>query len=637
MKRIYKLVTHINIKRYLLNIGCLLVLASVSGCDDFLDKPPLDKLVNDSYWVDEVSLRAYSQDFYSSYFVGYAQDYRAFGGYFSGDSYNDDFLLTSDNVSDTNQRLFFPTANTNGINSVTTPWTDQYKIVRKANVMLEKIPEMNISDEAKKHWMGIAYFFRATAYSALVKTYGDVPYIDVAVADAKDYEILYKDRDPQVTVVNKILEDYSCALQNVRENDGVRQVNKSVVGAFMSRNMLYHATWLKYHGTTIGTSSKQVGNEELSKFFKGAIDGAESVMGSGKYSIGDTYNALFTSESLANNPEIIFYREYTTGVAANALMAYNAKEDQRLGGVTIDAINSYPCLDGLPIGQSSLYGGSTDPSIKNSFKDRDPRIYDTFVDTLRILNSGLFSAASPTGFASKKFLNEEWLLKDSPYVTGLLSPADAPVIRYAEVLLNYVEARYEISKIGGVAFSQTDLDKSINEIRRRSLTKWGETPAVNRKLPTVTLSGSSIAVNNTIIDDPDRDPSVDPILWEIRRERRVELMMEGRRSDDLNRWAKFEYLNTGVANNPNRKVLGAWINKADYPGISTAVKLFNPGDPGEAPTEGYISYFSYSSPLRSFVKGDINSERNYLRSIPAAQITIYKDQGYTLTQNPGWE
>ena len=623
-------------KKYLLYIGCLLALATNSGCDDFLDKAPLDKLVNDSYWVDEVSLRAYSQDFYSTYFVGYAQDYRAFGGYFSGDSYNDDFLLTSDNVSDTNQRLFFPTTNTTGINSVTTLWTDQYKIVRKANVMLEKIPGMTISDEAKNHWMAIARFFRATAYSTLVKTYGDVPYIELAVVDAKDYDMLYKDRDPQITVVNKILEDYNYALQYIRANDGIRQVNKSVVGAFMSRNMLYHATWLKYHGTTVGPTSQPVSNTELSKFFKGAIDGAESVMESHNYSIGNTYNALFTSESLADNPEIIFYREYTTGIACNALMAYNAKEDQKLGGATIDAIDSYLCLDGLPIRQSPSYQGQSDPSIKNSFKDRDPRIYDTFVDTLRILNSGLFSAASPTGFASKKFLNEDWLLGGSPYVTGILSPADAPIIRYAEVLLNYVEARYEISKIGGEAFSQADLDKSINEIRKRTLTKWGETPAVSRKMPNITLSGNNIAVNNIVINDPDRDPSVDPVLWEIRRERRTELIMEGRRSDDLNRWAKFEYLNTGTSNNPNKTVLGAWIDKADYPGIAAAVKLFDPENPVATPTKGYISYFSISSPLRSFTKGDIKSERNYLRSIPAAQITIYKDKGYTLTQNPGW-
>lgn len=623
-------------KKYLLYIGCFLTLASTYSCDDFLDKDPLDKLTNDSYWINETSLRTYAQDFYSTYFVGYAQDYRSFGGYFSGDSYNDDFLLTSDNNTDTNQRLFFPTSNITGINSVVSTWKDHFEVVRKANVMIAEIPNMDIEDEAKNHWMGVARFFRALAYSTLVKTYGDVPYIDIVV-DPVDNETLYKDRDPQLTVVGKIQEDYQYALDNVRTNDTKLQVHKYLVGGLMSRNMLYHATWLKYHGTTVGPTSQAVSDADLKKFFEGAINGAKVVMESGKYSIGNTYNALFTTDDISADAEIIFYREYTTGVSCNAIMAYNAGEDQRLGGATIDAIESYLCLDGLPVGQSPNYKGATNPSIENAFIDRDPRIYDTFVDSLRILNSDLFSAASPTGFASKKFLNEDWRVAGSAYVTGLLSPADAPVIRYAEVLLNYVEARYEISKVGGDAFAQADLDKSINEIRKRVLTKWGETPAVNRKLPQVTLSGSNLAVNGTVINDPVRDASVDPILWEIRRERRTELMMEGRRADDLNRWAKFEYLNSTTGSNPSRTILGAWIDKADYAGISSNVVLYDPSNPGGAATKGYINYYhNKASTLRTFVKGELNSERNYLRAIPSGQITAYKDKGYTLTQNPGW-
>lgn len=623
-------------RKYLLYIGYIFVMAFMSSCDDFLDKEPLDKSTDNAYWRNEATLRAYAQDFYYTYFVGYAQDYRAFGGYFSGDSYNDDFLLTSDNATDTDQRYFFPLSSTTGINNELTVWKNQYEVVRKANVMIERIKTMSITDEAKAHWTGVARYFRAMAYSTLVKTYGDVPYIDVA-ADPNDKEVLYKERTAQLIVVNNILDDYNYALQNVRASDGTLQVNKYVVGAFMSRNMLYHATWLKYHGTTVGSASQTVDNAELSKFFKGAIDGAEGVMAS-TFAVKNAYNALFTSESLAGNTEIIFYREYTAGIVQNALLAYNAKEDQRLGGATIDAMDSYLCTDGLPITQSALYQGTTDPSIKNSFKNRDPRIYDTFVDSLRILDSGLFAAASPTGFVSKKFLNEEMLATNSPYIVGRLSPIDAPVIRYAEVLLNYVEARYEISKIGGTAFSQTDLDKSINKIRTRQLTKWRETPAVVRTMPNVTLSGSSLAVNGTIINDVNRDSDVDPILWEIRRERRNELMMEGRRSDDLNRWAKFEYLNTGKPGSPKKTSLGAWINKADYPNIAAIVKVYDPAAPSST-TKGYINYYydaSKGTKAREFTKGALDSERNYLRAIPAAQITLYSDKGFTLTQNPGW-
>ncbi len=622
-------------KKNLIYIG-LLSIFSFFGCEDYLDKEPLDKLTNDNFWVNETSLRSYSQDFYSSYFSGYAQDYRLFGGYFSGDSYNDDFLLTTATGTDRAQRFYFPASNTAAPNN-NTIWKKQYEMIRKANVMLENIPNMKIDEAAKLHWTGIARFFRAIAHSTLVKEYGEVPYYDVALSPDQ-LDLLFKDRDSRTEIVDKILEDFDFAVDNVRADDGTLQVNKYVVGAFMSRWMLFHGTWLKYHGTSVGSASKPVDNALIKRYLDGAIKGANAVIKSGKFKIGNTYNALFSSESLAGNQEIIFYREYVTGLYCNALMAYNAKEDQELGGVAKDLIDSYLCLDGLPVSQSPLYKGKADPSIQNSFQDRDPRLYDSFVDTLRIMNSGLHSATSPTGYVSKKFLNEKWLADNEPYITGLLSPADAPIIRYAEVLLNYVEARYEVSLIGGEAFTQTDLDVSINQIRKRNLTKWGESPAVVRTMPEIQLAGNKISVNGVIIEDPKRDTDVAPILWEIRRERRIELVMEGRRSDDLNRWAKFEYLNTQKGGKPADIVLGAWINKEDYPGIKSAVRLYNPN--GDETKEGYIMFYYYTGDKtahRTFVKGDINSERNYLRAVPLTEINTYSDKGYSLSQNPGWE
>ena len=621
-------------KKNLIYIGLLSIFAFF-GCEDYLDKEPLDKLTNKNFWVNETSLRSYSQDFYSSYFTGYAQDYRLFGGYFSGDSYNDDFLLTTATGTDRAQRFYFPASNTTAPNN-NIVWKKQFEMIRKANVMLENIPNMNIEESAKMHWTGIARFFRAIAHSTLVKEFGDVPFYDVAPKPG-ELDLLYKNRDSRISVTDKILEDFNYAVDNVRVDDGTLQLNKYVVGAFMSRWMLFHGTWCKYHGSSVGGTGSAVDNGTIKRYLDGAIKGANAVMSSGKFKIGNTYNALFTSESLAGNPEIVFYREYVTGLFCNALLAYNAKEDQELGGVAKDLIDSYLCVDGLPISQSTLYKGKDDPSIENSFVDRDPRLYDSFVDSLRIMNSGLHSATSPTGYVSKKFLNEKWLADNEPYITGLLSPADAPIIRYAEVLLNYAEARYEVARVGGDAFTQADLDASINQIRQRQLTKWGDT-AEPRSLPQITLSGNAISVNGVIINDPKRDADVDPVLWEIRRERRIELVMEGRRSDDLNRWAKFEYLNTQKGGQPSDIVLGAWIKKEDYPGINSAVKLFNPS--GDESKEGYIMFYYYAgdkTAQRTFTKGDKNSERNYLRAVPITEINKYSDVGYTLSQNPGWE
>lgn len=626
-------------KKYIVYISCALSMMSLSGCEDFLDRDPQNKQTNDTYWLNETSLRTYAQDFYSSYFTGYGTDYTVFGGYFSGDNFTDDFLTLAGGVRN------FPVSATTDINASTGTWSSGYDVVYKANVMIEKIPGMSISDEAKNHWMGIARFFRAMAYSSMSKTYGGVPYIDKVLDPAVDKDELYKDRDSYLTVAQKILEDFQYALANVRLDDTKRQVNRYVVGAYMSRNMLYHATWLKYHGTTVGPGSKPVSDADLKALLQGAVDGANVVMNSGLYAIGNDYNGLFSTDDLAGNKEVIFYREYTSGVTTNALMSYNASENQDMGGVTQNVMESYLCSDGLPIGQSPLYKGHADPSIEYAFQDRDPRLYQTVVDSLRILNSGLSPmASSPTGYATKKFLNEQWFADDSPYTKNIYSPADAPTIRYAEVLLNYVEARYEISKVGGDAFTQDDLDKTINRLRGRQLTKWGEKPEVKRTMPAVTLSGNSLTVNGITINDPVRDADVDPVLWEIRRERRMELIMEGFRGEDLRRWAKYEYLNSEETVNgvemPDKTFLGAYVKKADYPGIKTGedgVHLFNPADPANTdPDEGYIWYLNQKN-VRVFKKGDLNSERYYLRAVPAAEITTYKDKGYTLTQNPGWE
>ena len=618
---------------YLTSILALAILAT--SCEKFLTRDPQNKQTNDTFWQSETSLRTYAQGFYSTYFTGYGTDYTVFGGYSFGDDYVDDYIIIGGGYT------YFPTSAITDYNAVTSTWSNNYSIIYKANVMLSKIPDMTISDEAKNHWTGVARFFRAMAYSNIIKIYGGCPLIK-DVTDPSDLDGLYQDKSDFLTVAKFVLEDYDYAIKNMRADDTKLQVNKYVAGAYMSRDLLFQATWLKYHGANVG-STQNVADSEIKALLQGAIDGANTVINSGKFAIGNTYNELFATDDLAGNPEIIFYREYVYGVQCNSLISYFCKEDQR-GGVTESAMESFLCADGLPICQSPLYtGGKYHEANKGALKNRDPRMYDSFADTLRITGATGVSynaGKSPTGYASKKFLNEEWYATNSLYVSNTLqSPADGPCIRYAEVLLNYAEARYEISKVGGTAFAQEDLDKSINAIRKRQLTKYGET-APQAVLPDVKLAGSSLSVGGTVINDTARDADVDPILWEIRRERRVELMLEGRRGDDLRRWAKYENLNsedeTGA---PSMEFRGAYINLAEAPfnKITGGIQLYDPenGTVSASNTKGYLMY-NYKKALRVFKAGDINSERYYLRALPNAQITLYKDKGYTLTQNPGW-
>ena len=116
-----------------------------------------------------------------------------FAGYFSGDDYTDDFINLNNANTNGSGYIYFSTSATTDWNSQTGTWSGNYSVIYKANVMLEKIPGMNISDEAKRHWEGIARYFRAMAYSTLAKYYGGVPYYD-KVTDPAD-PALYKDRD----------------------------------------------------------------------------------------------------------------------------------------------------------------------------------------------------------------------------------------------------------------------------------------------------------------------------------------------------------------------------------------------------------------------------------------------------------
>lgn len=600
-------------------LSIVVLATTLTACEDFLTRDPQDKQTNDTFWQSEVSLRTYAQDFYSSFYRGYDADYSVFGKFSTGDDYVDDFVTISGGYT------LFPVSNIDGYNN-SHSWSSMYSVIYKANVMIEKIPEMNISTEAANHWMGVARYFRAMAYSELLKVYGDCPYFG-SVTDPADADVLYKDRDDYATVAKHVLEDYQFAIDNMRADDGKRQVTKYVAGAYMSRDMLYHATWLKYHKNADATTLKDL--------FQGAVNGAQTVM-AGPFAIGNQYNALFSVDDLSGNPEVIFYREYTYGVQCNSVGIYARREDAR-GGATTDALESYLSVDGLPIFQSPIYtGGKYHEINRGALDNRDPRMYETFVDSLRIMGAtgvSYFEGKSPTGYCCSKFINEQWYIEDSPYVVGTgQSPADAPCMRFAEVLLNYAEARYEISKVGGAAFTQSDLDNSINKIRTRELKHNG---VVAPKLPKMVLAGNSISANGVVINDPARDTDVDPILWEIRRERRVEMMQEGRRCEDLRRWGKFSYLNSeDKSGNPSKAFMGAYINLADakFAPITGGIILYDPEDPGNAsPKKGYIMY-NYMKGKRVF-----NSDKYYLKALPVSEIVKYADKGYKLTQNPGWE
>ena len=571
---------------------------SLSSCskdflgDDFLTKDPLDQLTDPAFWSSENNIRTYTYGFYNYYFKGYGSGW-AWGDYFAGQFINDDFSPQSPNENVVTQFLInVPTSGggwSPALPSSQTPTnaSSYYSRIRKANHFIESVPIAELDEEVQNHWLGIGRFFRGLEYANFVNTFGDVPYIDRVMQE--DDPELYKPRDSRVLVMDKVLEDFQFAAEHVRSSDGAAQqsVNKYVVLAYMSRVFLFEGTWLKYH---------DINQDKAQEYLQAAKWAADEVIKSGAFSISDDYRALFTSESLKGNPEVILFKEYVEGVMQHSLMSYNNLEPQ--AGISKNAIDSYLLSDGLPTGISPLYNG--DKTVADALKNRDGRMGQTVAPSLRMMNT--MSNYAFSGYAAHKFLNEE--LKNETVGSSSLNITDAPIIRYGEVLLNYAEASAELGEL-----TQADLDKSINVLRKRQ--------GVN--LPALQVAGNMPSVNGQTYDDPDRDASVPSMLWEIRRERRSEMMFEGLRLDDLRRWKKLEYADTEKNPTINR---GAYIVKSDY----TSGQLN--GITIDGNQEGYII------PSNS-VKRTVE-DKFYLDPLPLDQISLYRNNGAELTQNPGW-
>lgn len=550
------------------------------GCKkDFLEKLPLDRLADETFWSSEANVRTFSWNFYPRYFPGYAVgNDLSWGGFFTGQALNDEVASSG--------RF------TQQVPATNATWSGSFNWIRRANLYIDRINRVPMADEAKNHWTGIARFFRGMEYAARVNDFGDFPWYDRVLTET-DAE-LYRPRDPRTFVMDNVLKDFQFAAENVRTNDGDKTiVNRYAVLAVMSRVFLFEGTWQKYHlndmakATEYLTAAKWAANEVITK---------------GGYALGSDYQALFTSLDLSGNTEIILYRRYETGVQTHSLVSYVNREAQT--GYTKNLIDSYLASDGLPIGLSPLYQG--DKSITQVQANRDPRIKATFVDALRI--NGYISTTtgySTTGYSVHKFLNEA--IKGTSEGLSSANPTDAPEIRYAEVLLNYAEAAAELG-----ALTQADLDLSINRLRKRT----GVT------MPSLQVIGTQPAVNGVVYDDPKRDPTVSSLLWEIRRERRIELVMEGFRLDDLRRWKKLEYADQVQNKDINR---GAWIKRSDYP-LATSVVI-----EGGA-TEGYIIPLPSAATWRVY-----DNPKVYLDPIGLDQINLYKEQGVDLKQTIGWQ
>lgn len=557
-----------------------------------LNLDPQDQLGGNAMWTSIADYEQFANNFY-----GWTRDFKE-----TLDGEHSD--KRSDLITNETYNTFSHGSNT--VPSTDSRYTNNYNNIRRTNLLLQNAESFsNYSDIAQ--YVGEAYFFRAYNYFDLVQLYGDV-IITKTPLDIDSPE-MSKERNNRSEVIDFIIDDLNKSIELLPAfselgNDGYARISKEGANSFLSRVALYEGTWQKNRGNLErGKSLLDI----AAKAAKEVIDSKQFVLfgtEGASVALGDSAQKyMFILEDVASNPaglqkkdnkEYIFARcheevlspigtNITKGCLNNVLW------------ITRKFANMYLCSNGLPIeynGQTNtLFQGYS--TKKSEFVNRDNRMrYTMLMPGTRYFSNAVGKSRvtwdendyddpsqstvyNPTGGTC--YNNQKWCTER--FVADTKEGYDYPIIRYAEVLLNYAEAVYERDDM----ISDEDLDISLNLVRLR----------VNKAMPK--LSNSLVSNNGLNMRE------------EIRRERTIELFNEGFRIDDLKRWKTAEI-------EMPQDMLG--VKKDD--------------------TEYESANLKYSTNIDGCIiveSGRTWNEKNYLYPLPSDQLQLNPN----LKQNPGWQ
>jgi hypothetical protein len=503
-------------------------------------------------------------------------------------------------------------------------WNWGWRALRNINYFIANNTDNRVPEDVRKHYMGLARFFRAFFYFEKVKRYGDVPWISRPL-DVDDPE-LFDARDPRTLVMDSVLADIDYAAQNIKTtNDPSRtMISKWVAYAFKARICLFEGTFRKYHTnlsltgtadawlTNAAVTAKKIMDESGYKLYEGA-------------GVAQSYRKIFTSAAPVTDEIMLaavsdaglsilhaanwYYTSATTGVRFNFIRTF---------------INTYLNIDGTPF--TSKPGYET-MEFKDEVKGRDRRLEQTIRmgDYKRISGSTLVPAPPVFSYSFTGYMPIKWSLDDAIYDTRDLNNNAVSIFRYAEVLLNYAEAKAELGTL-----DDADWAKTIGALRKRAGITGGLTTR-----PTVV---------DTYMQSKYFPDISNPVILEIRRERGIELTMEGFRFYDVVRWKRGPLM--------EMEWNGIYVPALDVPmdlnGDGILDVAFYKTLPANRPAG--VTYINVSptvsgQPNSQRLKNDNSGEvtwlsniarkwedKNYLYPIPEHAKTTNPKLG----QNPGW-
>ena len=552
---------------------------------DLLNNDPYDSFTKSNFFTSETNVEMYSNYFYN--------EWSAYGtGGASGDFY---FNTLNDNQAVTG----LSTWGFKNVPASDGTWNACYTEIRRANILLENIDAVPFQKEAdKQYYIALARLYRGWQHFCLVRKFGDCYWVEKTLTKA-DEDILYGPRQNRNLVMDNLVADINFAVENMgtKNADSRTAYNVHVANAIKSRVCLFEGTYAKYHLKD---------NARAEKYLNEAIAASEALITAGQFKLtpgAEGYRANYNSLDLAGNTEMIMYKKYVVGLLYHATQDYCCGSTQT-NGLSKSAFNAYLLKDGTLADPNDDHGvlgtegyDAGKPVIYHLLEARDPRLAQQIDGYLGYVGNGrkryegmpgqetVAENTVSTGYGILKF--------DEPVTPGKFRQAtngnetDGPIFWLAEIVLNAAEAYAELG-------NQAQAKKYVDMLRTRA-------------------GMDGLKLNN----DPANNMGVSDLIWEVRRERRVELMFDlNDRYWSLIRWHQLDKLDTQKYPDQTK---GAWIESAEAWNVDLNSVVLTEGD------HGYIE--CRTKDHRIF------EEKHYLAPIPSGQATLNPQIG----QNPGWE
>ena len=521
---------------------------------------------------------------------------------------------------------------TNNIPNIVTPngldpdnaggWS--WSQLRNINFFIDNCNSDQVPLAIRNNYIGIARFFRAYFYYNMMKSFGDLPWIDHAL-DVSD-SLIFATQDKRTVIADKIKEDLDFAIENItnKKDASASTITSTVAAAFKSRVCLWEGTFRKYHDEAgLASSADEWLNEAVSAAQYVMDAGYTIYMGGG---VDNSYRTLFTSKTPIS-AEVLYAVTFDRSLGIVSALNHRWTSVTYGGAAwpTRSFIKTYLMRNGEYFMDQP---GAESMSYTEETKNRDTRLSQTIITPgfTRVNNGQRVQTPPNYAFANNGYQIIKFLMDDISLDKVDNNENNSILFRYAEVLLNYAEAKAELGTL-----TDEDWSKTIGVLRARG----GITAGLNQK--------------PTKVDTYLRDrffPNVnDASILEIRRERGVELSLEGFGFDDVKRWKLGELL--------TKPYDGIYIPALDVPydvnedGVLDVVFTKNLNPPNKIPG---VYYFYVGATLGN---GAVNNtqlaadghtlivlsqnprvwnDRVYFNPIPTSVIQMNPN----LNQNPGW-